>query len=67
MVMIFTTKSSNGNKNGKLSVSIATCSVSSMKVHFALNLTENGTPDDVATASILEPMGILKFLMSIIL
>ena len=34
-------------KRGKLSVSIATCSVSSMKIHFALNLTEEGTPDDV--------------------
>jgi uncharacterized protein len=41
------------NKNGKLSVSIATCSVSSMKIHFALNLTEKGTPDNVETASIL--------------
>ena len=43
------------SKNGKLSVSIATCSVSSMKVHFALNLVENGTPDNVETAGILEP------------
>lgn len=40
--------------NGKLSVSIATCSISSMKIHFALNLTENGTPDDVHTAGLLE-------------
>jgi hypothetical protein len=45
--------------NGKLSVSIATCSVSSMKIHFALNLIESGTPDDIETAGILEPyMGI---------
>ncbi len=50
---LYITDISRGNK-GKLSVSIATCSVSSMKIHFALNLTEKGTPDDVATASILE-------------
>ena len=37
-----------------LSVSIATCSVSSMKIHFALNLTEKGTPQDVETAGLLE-------------
>lgn len=43
-----------GNRKGKLSVSIATCSVSSMKIHFALNLTENGTPDDVETSALLE-------------
>lgn len=41
-------------KRGKLSVSIATCSVSSMKIHFALNLTEEGTPDDVETAALLD-------------
>lgn len=41
-------------EKGKLSVSIATCSVSSMKIHFALNLIEKGTPKDVETASILE-------------
>jgi hypothetical protein len=28
-----------------------------MKVHFALNLVENGTPDNVETAGILEPYG----------
>jgi uncharacterized protein len=39
---------------GKLSVSIATCSISSMKIHFALNLTEKGTPNDVDTAAVLE-------------
>lgn len=38
---------------GKLSVSIATCSTSSMKIHFAINLTEDGTPDDVETAELL--------------
>lgn len=43
-----------GNIKGKLSVSIATCSVSSMKIHFALNLTEKGTPGDVETAALLE-------------
>ncbi len=46
--------STEEDKNGKLSVSIATCSASSMKIHFALNLTEKGTPDNVETASILE-------------
>lgn len=43
-----------GTIDGKLSVSIATCSNSSMKIHFALNLTESGTPEDVETAGILE-------------
>jgi hypothetical protein len=47
--------STNGKLNGKLSVSIATCSVSSMKIHFALNLVESGTPENVETAGILEP------------
>jgi uncharacterized protein len=47
--------SNNGKLNGKLSVSIATCSVSSMKIHFALNLVESGTPENVETAGILEP------------
>ena len=41
------------NVNGKLSVSIATCSVSSMKIHFALNLVESGTPDNIETAGII--------------
>jgi hypothetical protein len=44
----------DGEKKGKLSVSIATCSISSMKIHFALNMIENGTPEDVETAGILE-------------
>ena len=38
----------------KLSVSIATCSISSMKIHFALNLISEGTPDDVDVAGLLE-------------
>ena len=41
-------------KKGKLSVSIATCSISSMKIHFALNLTEKGTPENVDTAGLFE-------------
>lgn len=41
-------------RQGKLSVSIATCSNSSMKIHFALNLTNEGTPSDVETASLFE-------------
>jgi uncharacterized protein len=44
----------DGEIKGKLSVSIATCSISSMKIHFALNMTENGTPEDVETAGIQE-------------
>ncbi|EKF86636.1 DUF366 family protein [Methanobacterium formicicum] len=39
---------------GKLSVSIATCSISSMKIHFAMNLTSQGTPDDVKTTGLTE-------------
>lgn len=39
--------------NGKkLSVSIATASISSMKMHFALNVTTEGTPDDVETSAL---------------
>jgi hypothetical protein len=37
---------------GKLSVSIGTCSVSSMKIHFGVNLTTEGTPEDVITAGL---------------
>src|SRR5690606_18438397 len=37
---------------GKLSVSIATCSASSMKIHFGVNLTTEGTPEDVTTAGL---------------
>lgn len=37
---------------GKLSVSIATCSASSMKIHFGVNLTTVGTPGDVTTAGL---------------
>lgn len=47
-------KDDDNKKLRKLSVSIATCSVSSMKIHFAINLTNEGTPDDVDTASVLE-------------
>ena len=43
-------------EEGKLSVSIATASISSMKIHFALNITTNGTPDDVKTASLEDNM-----------
>jgi len=42
-----------GNQ-GKLTVSIATCSTSSMKIHFAINLVSEGTPDDVEVTGILE-------------
>ncbi len=38
----------------KLSVSIATASISSMKMHFALNITTDGTPCDVETSALLD-------------
>ncbi|MDO5851732.1 MAG: DUF366 family protein [Methanobacteriaceae archaeon] len=38
--------------HGKLSVSIATASISSIKIHFALNITKQGTPDDVKTSAL---------------
>ncbi|MCC7553648.1 MAG: DUF366 family protein [Methanobacteriaceae archaeon] len=38
----------------KLSVSIASASVSSMKIHFALNLYSEGTPDDIETIGLFE-------------
>jgi len=41
-------------EDGKLSVSIATCSNSSMKIHFAMNITSQGTPEDVETAGLQE-------------
>lgn len=41
---------------GKLSISIATASLSSMKIHFALNLEDKGTPDDVDTIGLYDIM-----------
>jgi hypothetical protein len=38
----------------KLSVSIATCSASSMKIHLGMNLITEGTPDNISTAGLLE-------------
>jgi uncharacterized protein len=38
----------------KLSVSIATCSASSMKIHLGMNLTTEGTPDNFPTTGLLE-------------
>lgn len=38
----------------KLSVSIATCSNSSMKIHFGMNIKNEGTPDDIKTIGLLE-------------
>lgn len=40
--------------NRKLSISIATASVSSMKIHFALNIEDKGTPDDVDTIGLFD-------------
>jgi hypothetical protein len=41
-------------KGKKLSVSIATCSNSSMKIHFGMNVHDKGTPNDVETIGLLE-------------
>lgn len=38
----------------KLSVSIASISPTSMKIHFAMNLKDEGTPDDVETVGLYE-------------
>ena len=38
----------------KLSVSIATCSNSSMKIHFGMNVVDKGTPNDIETIGLLE-------------
>ncbi|AXV37438.1 MAG: hypothetical protein CIT01_04100 [Methanobacterium sp. BRmetb2] len=38
----------------KLTVSIATCSKSSIKIHFGINMVSEGTPDDVKTIGIIE-------------
>jgi len=40
--------------NKKLSVSIATCSNSSMKIHFGMNVVDKGTPEDIETIGLLE-------------
>jgi hypothetical protein len=38
----------------KLSISIASVSLSSAKIHFALNLKDEGTPDDVETIGLFD-------------
>ena len=40
--------------NGKLSISIASISLSSSKIHFAFNLEDKGTPDDVETIGLYD-------------
>lgn len=40
--------------NRKLSISIANVSLSSMKIHFAFNLEDLGTPDDVETIGLFD-------------
>jgi len=40
--------------SGKLTVSIATASLSTMKIHLGINLTSRGTPDDIETIGILD-------------
>lgn len=39
---------------GKLSISIASISLSSAKIHFALNLEDKGTPSDVETIGLFD-------------
>ena len=41
-------------ENRKLSISIASVSLSSAKIHFALNLEDKGTPDDVDTIGLYD-------------
>ena len=41
-------------ENRKLSISIASASLSSMKIHFALNLEDKGTPGDVETIGLFD-------------
>jgi len=38
----------------KLTVSIASAGVSSEKIHCGINITNNGTPDDIETSSLLD-------------
>ncbi len=40
--------------SGKLTVSIATVSPTSMKIHLGMNITSEGTPEDVETRGFLE-------------
>jgi hypothetical protein len=46
--------------NGKLTVSIATISATSMKIHLGINITSDGTPKDVETIGILETKSISR-------
>ncbi len=39
---------------GKLTVSVATASLSSMKIHLGMNITSKGTPQEVETIGILD-------------
>jgi hypothetical protein len=48
------------DKKAKLSVSIATCSINSMKIHFAMNITSEGTPSDIETIGLNECLKDLK-------
>lgn len=45
------------DKKAKLSVSIATCSNNSMKIHFAMNISSEGTPSDVEITSLIDCIG----------
>ncbi len=46
---------------GKLTVSIATISPTSMKIHLGVNITSEGTPEDVETVGLLESGTIEEF------
>lgn len=45
--------------NGKLSVSIATSSITSGKIHLGINITNEGTPKDIKTAA-LSDLGLVN-------
>jgi len=45
---------SNSDDLNKLTVSIATVAISSMKIHLGINITSDGTPDDVDTIGLFE-------------
>ncbi|MCL2687488.1 MAG: DUF366 family protein [Methanobrevibacter sp.] len=44
----------DGADLNKLTVSIATVSISSMKIHLGINLSSDGTPDDIDTIGLFE-------------
>ena len=45
--------------NGKLSVSIATCGITSGKIHLGINVTNKGTPKNVKTTALID-LGVIN-------